>query len=77
MEDDESIHLELLTKRKVFGVIATDNFLRQSLNIFSISVQSLLKGVLVAFKGQKQGFQRGLNEILEPARTYGFQFRDN
>ena len=29
------------------------------------------------FKAKKQGFQRRLNEILETARTYGFQFRDN
>jgi hypothetical protein len=29
------------------------------------------------FKAKKQGFRRRLNEILETARTYGFQFRDN
>ena len=29
------------------------------------------------FKAKNRVFQRRLNEILETARTYGFQFRDN
>ena len=29
------------------------------------------------FMAKKRFFQRRLNEILETARTYGFQFRDN
>ena len=45
--------------------------------MFLLLNAALFKGVLVAFEGQKQGFQRRLNEVLETARTYVFQFWDN
>ena len=36
-----------------------------------------IKGVLVAFKGEKQGFQSGFNNILKTTQTYPFDGRDN
>ena len=43
----------------------------------SIIVPHILKEYWSHFKAKKQGFQRRLNEVLETARTYVFQFRDN
>ena len=51
------------------------NFILQSWNRYSKII--ILREYWSHFKATNRVFQRRLNEILETARTYGFQFRDN
>jgi hypothetical protein len=54
--------------------IETGNFV---MKIAHLKVTNSLREYWSHFKAKKQGFQRRLNEVLETARTYVFQFRDN
>ena len=56
------------------GVYKYHNYFRNETELKKIKSHYITK---IIENNQKQGFQRRLNEVLETARTYVFQFRDN